>query len=264
MIQIYSGSTETIHSYILHTYTTANDIVISGSDEFALPFLLIRNAIPILKKRLGKEAVQTVLEDYKLLTTILYKDENHSSIDQQKYTRVTASLHSNITHSRVAKDTLIRNSSEILSKLLTENQLQLIISDIRQLDTGSIDILRHLYHVSSDIAPAIVIGYNPNWGETIFEEEIGVSWYRSVDSVTVFQAFINAFKAKATQIKTLENEDVATFKPATKATLVFDEEDEALEWNVFQKVIAEPQQVTSQEAVQIYSGIEKCFRLFDF
>ena len=171
MIQIYSGSTETIHSYILHTYTTANDIVISGSDEFALPFLLIRNAIPILKKRLGKEAVQTVLEDYKLLTTILYKDENHSSIDQQKYTRVTASLHSNITHSRVAKDTLIRNSSEILSKLLTENQLQLIISDIRQLDTGSIDILRHLYHVSSDIAPAIVIGYNPNWGETIFEEE---------------------------------------------------------------------------------------------
>ncbi len=264
MIQICTGTTEAIYFYISTTYTTNNDIVIKGSDEFALPFLLIRTVIPLVKERLGEKIVQAVLEDYQLLTTILYKDENHPDIDRKHYDRVTASLSSNITHSRVAKDTLIRESSEILHKLLSAHQLRLVIPDIRQLDTGSVDVLRHLYHVSSDIAPAVVIGYDPNWGETIFEEEIGVSWYRSVDSVTVFQAFINSFKAKATDIKILENKAVVATKSPLAFVLKLDNEDEALEWIVFQKVQSLPKKIRAAEALQIFIAIEKCFRLFDF
>jgi len=264
MIQICTGTSEAIHFYISTTYTTNNDIVIKGSDEFALPFLLIRTILPIVKERLEKEKVALVLKEYQLLTTILYKDEHHPAIDQKHYDRVTASLSSNITHSRVAKDTLIRESSEIIHKLFSTHQLRLVIPDIRQLDTGSIDVLRHLYHVSSDIAPAIVIGYDPNWGETIFDEEIGVSWYRSVDSVTIFQAFINSFKAKATDIKTLEHKAVLATKPATTFVLKLDADDEALEWIVFQKVASLPKKITATEALQIFNTIEKCFRLFDF
>ena len=264
MIQICSGTSEAIHYYISNTYTTENDIIIEGSDVFAMPFLLIRKAIPILKKRLGEKTVQAILNEYTLLINILYRGNTYPYTDRSKYNRITASLSSNITHSRIAKDTLIRESAEILCKLISNHNLQLIIPDVRQLDTGSIDVLRHLYHVSSDKAPNIVIGYDPNWGETIFEEEIGVSWYRSVDSVTIFQAFINAFKAKATSIKTVDLEVPTTLKSTKIHQQEFDTEDKMQEWTVFQKTQNLPKIMPLQVPFIIYNGIEKCFRLFDF
>ncbi|KAB8153349.1 hypothetical protein EZY14_008950 [Kordia sp. TARA_039_SRF] len=263
MIQICSGTPKAIYYYISKTYTTADAIIINGSDEFSLPFLVIRQAIPILKQRLGAATVSSTLKDYKLLINTLYKDSSYDFADCEKYNRITASLSSNITHSRVAKDTLIRESAEILCKLIRNHNLRLIIPDVRHLDTGSIDVLRHLYHVSSETAPDIVIGYDPNWGDTIFDDELGISWYRSVDSVTIFQAFINALTAKATSVKTVD-EVTETLSTIKKYTPQLDAEDEALEWKIFQKTKHIAQIELEQDAVAIFNAIEKCFRLFDF
>jgi len=264
MIKIYNGKIEAIQAHVLKTYNSSKTIIINSSDEFAIPFLLIRKAIPLLKALLGAKTVNAVLKDYDLLITTLFKDDSFSFFNREKFNLITASLSSNITHSRVAKDTLIRQSSEILHQLLRKNELKIIIPDITQMDTGSIDVLRYLYHVSSRTAPDIVIGYDSDWGPTTFEKEIGVSWYKSVDSVIILQAFVHSLKDKAAAIETITGDPNLPLQSKKATPLKLDVEDEGLEWLVFQKTKSFPKPITAEEAFQIFNAIEKCFRLFDF
>ncbi len=151
MISILRGTSGDLIHYVTRKYATPHDFVIVGSKDFALPFLIVRLIIPMLRKQLGKEQVEAILEAYKIQFGLIFHKlaEDLSAEELQEQDLLAARLSSNITHSRVAKDAILKAYAMALLDMKAKHDFRLVIPDMTHMDTGSLDLLLYLYQVLS-------------------------------------------------------------------------------------------------------------------
>ncbi|WP_118953259.1 tetratricopeptide repeat protein [Taibaiella helva] len=274
MITILRGTSGNLIRYVAREYTTPKDFIILGSKEFALPFLLVRLVMPVLRKRLGNEQVEGMLRVHKLSFSLIFNKltEALSLEEQGEQTLLTARLSSNITHSRVAKDAILKVYARALLDMKERYDFRLIIPDTTHLDTGSLDLLLYLYQVFPDSAPDLVIGYDPAWKKPVTEPDTGISWYYALDSDTVLRGFVYAFEAAATETKDINSTggiDITGNKadresPGIEWAERLDTFDDGLELKAFALAATAPQQLDDNQKALMLEGIHRCFRLYDF
>ncbi len=270
MITVLNGTKDDLLAYTTKEYATPNDLRVIGSRDMAIPFTLIRILVALLRERLGDQRVEEALLAHRVPSSLIFNELSHtlSSEEQDLLGLVVADPKSNITHSRVAKHTLIDSYAKILIDLMGQSSLRIIIPDMVHMDIGSLDVLRHMCQVFPSEVPELVIGYDPDWGTTTHQDDIGVSWYYSVDSITTLQAFVYAFEDRS-----IHKEKVSLFlgqgdRPASSRVSHprerLDRLDDGLEWKAFEVASLRFDEMDEKGLHLLISATRRCFRLFDF
>ncbi|MEO1518726.1 MAG: tetratricopeptide repeat protein [Bacteroidota bacterium] len=206
MITVLKGTSESLFQYVEETYKEDHHFLLTGCREFAPSFVLLRQLIQLAKQRRGEHIIRPLLEKHRIALSLLSEDlvAELSPADQQAAKALQACLHSNITHSRVAKLGLTRPFIQLILDISVPKQTKLIIPDISLVDTGSIDLLRGLYQKFPKQAPSLIIGYDPDWEPTRIDKQLGIGWYRSFESVTFLQSFVYSLEEAANSTIELE------------------------------------------------------------
>lgn len=265
MTTVLQGAHKAIHSYISENYTASSDLVLPESGEIALPFSIVRAVVAALRPQIGDAAMDTLLHSHKTYLSILYGNLV-PSLDEKELKLQSlgkARLDSNITHSHTAKAALTQACAQLLIQLHETREFQLIVPNVSHLDINSIDLLKFMYQVYPEKSPRLVLGYNPDWENDHHDRISGISWYYSLDTVTIAQSFIYAFERMATTVTKIYPGDTT---PVVTVAQVFqpDKYDDGAEWNAHCLLRNEPLSLNPETAVQVMAGIQKCFHLFDF
>lgn len=271
MITILRGTSANLNHYVAREYTTPNDLIIVGSKDFALPFLMVRLIIPMLRNQLGNEPVDDILRTYKVpLSFIFSKLTAALTMEEQEQQKMLAArLSSNITHSRAAKDAILKAYAEALLEMKGIHDFRLVIPDMTHLDTGSLDLLLYLYQVFPEQSPDLIIGYDPAWEKPVEERDTGISWYYSLDADTVLRSFVYAFESGSTEQKDIYGtENKVGNDPSNTGWGALYERldvlDDKLELKAYAIVKTFPQQLDHEQRTLVFKSIQRCFGLYDF
>lgn len=270
MIQLVCGKSPLLNISLARLYRGPENLHFNGLEGPALPFGLLRLTLPIFRDRLGSDTIQEVLAPHSLPLSWVFGAMKNRLSDRERLEAegFRAQLHSNTTHSRVVKSGLIESTASVLCRLFELAKMRLVIPNVNLLDTGSLDVLRHIYQLGMPGAPDLILGYDPDWGPTRFEPEKGVSWYHSFDAVTVPQAFVHgvALLDEVEQMEMLENVSLNdTFESQSSFTSTqLDVLDDGLEPLAWDWLDSSANSLDFEGAQLIYTALNRCFHLFDF
>ncbi|XLS27635.1 tetratricopeptide repeat protein [Flavobacteriaceae bacterium M23B6Z8] len=266
MINCIKGNSGALLEYCQTTYTSNKDIIITSSDECALPYTLFRKLIPVFQEKLGASKVDQILRKHRLYMSLIFDGlkEELSTIEIRKLSVMGAQLESNVTHTRVKERYLTEACVSILWELLEEQDFNLVIPNICFLDQSSVYIIMKLYEREYDTLPDLVLGYDPDL-EGEFEEVTGISWFYSLNRIHC-QAFFAAFEENATQTYNLEKSVVSNFKKQDLEQVYAQKHrwDKQLELEGFNLVRQSFDSEDPAISSKIYNSVIKNFNLYNF
>ncbi len=271
MITVLRGTSKHLIHYTAWKYTTPNDFVILGSKDFALPFVIVRLVIPLLRKRLGNDIVEEMLRAYSVPFSLIFNKLAGALTGEERLEQelLGARLSSNITHSRVVKDAILQAYARVLVDLKDKYDFRLVIPDMTHIDTGSLDLLQYLYQVFPKKSPDLVIGYDPVWEKPVLDQDNGISWYYALEADIVLRSFVYAFEAVAAEKKDISDTNGgADYNTQHIEQDTLDERldmlDDKLELDMDAATKTLPRQWDDANKHLVLEGIQRCFRLYDF
>lgn len=265
MIKILKGSSTQLRAHCVEKYQKkATALLLLGDASIALPYTIIRLLLPQFREVLGEKEVDRLLEKHKLVTSLLFPVLTPLLTAQELREQeiICARLSSNITHNRIAKTTINETCVELIMELTNKEGIEIVIPDVRDLDVGSIDVLKLLLKQHPETAPEIVLGFNPDWGEETIDRENGLVYYSSVDALINIQAFAYSFQAIADSVTEIETED--TSFDALPLSDRLDPIDEAIALQAMDLLAADNYSETEESNHLIKTAIWRSFKLYDF
>lgn len=265
MIKILQGSSMQLRAHCVEKYQKeTNALLVVGDAHVALPYTIIRLLTPQFRRLIGEKEVDQLLEKHKLVTSLFFPVLKRLLTPQELREQeiICARLSSNITHNRIAKTTINETCVELIMELAKEDGVKIIIPDVRDLDVGSIDVLKLLLKQYPETAPDIVLGFNPDWGKETIDRENGLVYYSSVDALINIQAFAYSFQAIADSVTEIEADDVSF--DALPLTTKLDAIDEAIALHALDLLSEDDYVETEENNDLIKTAIWRSFKLYDF
>ncbi|MCA6361501.1 MAG: hypothetical protein IM638_00550 [Bacteroidetes bacterium] len=217
MIQVIQGAQHQIN-FFLHEFMQreSNVFVMHTHKEFPSGFYCMRMFTDYLKQRFGEEEVLQQLRADAAMNAFIYPEAASEMNDQDKkaFSSFSARFESRLN----VPYGLFERLAALLSKLIGSNTINLIIPDIRMVDSESLRVIESYYRIYSPSSMSLYLGFTT---DVIDKEDVnGIIWERYQGDV---QFFAGGF---------LQYENVQHIK-------LTDGETTSVIWNTYDVVTAE-------------------------